>query len=128
MRKWDIEYDRSTLVGAERRRHKRKDLETQVGYSSENRAKARNISIGGICIEADQKLSMGTILFLVIPLKDNGMVQVIAEVVWCRKGRESSYDIGLEFFCLNDYSKEKIVQYIYGMKDNEEAGGIFDER
>lgn len=95
----------------ERRCYKRKELMAFIDYSSENNAESKNISIGGICIMTTHLISEGTILFLVIPLENMGIIQVIGEVVWAKKISDK-YEAGIEFLSLNDYSKKKISTYI----------------
>ncbi|MBN2531947.1 MAG: PilZ domain-containing protein [Spirochaetales bacterium] len=96
----------------ERRCYKRKKFNAFIDYSSEKKAESKNISIGGICILIDHHISEGTILFLVIPLKKMGIIQVIGEVIWSKKVSDKKYEAGIEFLSLNDFSKDKISSYI----------------
>ena len=96
----------------ERRCYPRKKLEAFIDYSSENKAESKDISVGGICIFTSHLISKGTILFLVIPLGNLGIIQAIGEVVWSKKNSENKYEAGIEFLSLNEFSKEKITIYI----------------
>ena len=96
----------------ERRCYPRKKLEASVDYSSENKADAKDISTGGICIVTEDVMSKGTVLFLVIPINSNGAVHAIGEVIWSKKVSEKRFEIGIEFLSLNDVSKQKISFYV----------------
>ena len=96
----------------ERRCYPRKELQASIDYSSEKKAKAKDISIGGICITTNHQISEGTVLFLVIPLKDKGIIKAIGEVLWSEKISNAHYETGIEFFSLNDSSKNKISSYV----------------
>ncbi|MBN2442223.1 MAG: PilZ domain-containing protein [Spirochaetales bacterium] len=96
----------------ERRCYQRKKLQSAIDYSSEKKAEAKDISIGGICIVTNHLISEGVVIFLVIPLKDKGIIQAIGEVVWTKKISESRFETGIEFFSLNDFSKDKISEYV----------------
>lgn len=96
----------------ERRCYQRKKFKAAVDYSGENQAESKNISVGGICIRTNHLISEGTILFLIIPLEKKGIIQVIGEVIWSKKVTDNTYETGIEFLSLNDFSKEKISAYI----------------
>ena len=96
----------------ERRCYQRKKLKAAIDYSSENKADAKDISIGGISILTNHLISEETILFLVIPLEDMGIIQVIGEVVWSKKVSDHKCEAGIEFLSINDFSKKKIFAYI----------------
>jgi hypothetical protein len=83
-----------------------------IDYSSENKAEAKNISTGGMCILTNHLISEGTILFLVIPLETMGIIQVIGEAIWSKKVSDRKYEAGIEFLSINDFSKKKISAYI----------------
>lgn len=102
----------SKYVEDNRRKYQRTDLSCEIDYSTNNRAQARNISEGGICIETSHKISESTLLFLIISLMEKGIIQVIGKVVWSHKIENNRFVTGLEFFCLSDYNKNKIKDYV----------------
>jgi c-di-GMP-binding flagellar brake protein YcgR len=99
-------------VQPERRCYQRKKLKAFIDYSSEDKAEAKDISIGGICIITNHLISEGTILFLLIPLQNLGIIQVIGEVVWSKRVSDKKYKAGIEFLSINDFSKKKISAYV----------------
>jgi len=100
-----------------RRKYQRTDLSCSIDYSSNNKAQARNISEGGICIETKHKVSESTLLFLIISLMEKGVIQVIGRVVWSHKLEDNRFENGLEFFCLSDFNKNKIKNYVDCIKN-----------
>ena len=96
----------------ERRCYPRRELQASIDYSSEIKADAINISIGGVCIGTHQGISEGTVLFLVIPLENETNVKMIGEVVWSRSKSQTSYEIGIAFISLTESLKETISQYV----------------
>jgi Tfp pilus assembly protein PilZ len=99
-------------VQLERRCYPRRELQTFVDYSSEKKADAINISIGGVCIGTHRSISEGTVLFLVIPLEDETIVKVIGEVVWARNITQARHEIGIAFISLTESLKETISLYV----------------
>jgi hypothetical protein len=74
---------------------------------------AVNISGGGICFEANEKLKKGSIVALEINAKNlESSILGLARVVWC-KLRGDRYEIGAEFWWV-------------GWRDNETQNNIAD--
>jgi len=84
-----------------------------------------NISGGGACFSADEKLEPGSLIAL--ELKSPHLLSpiiAIARVIWCRrKGLRGKYDIGVEFWWIgwkDDGAQETIAKYIRQQLTNSE--------
>jgi c-di-GMP-binding flagellar brake protein YcgR len=76
-----------------------KTITSNVSKKSPIRSLTVNISGGGICFEADEKISIGDIL--AIELESTSLPSSIiafAEAKWCKKkSEEEKYEVGAEF-------------------------------
>ena len=112
----------------ERRRFVRLNISVEIQYTvleketpDELKAKSRNISAGGICIIADEKIATDNILILSIYLPADEM-PIIAKgkVVWARPfeiGKEGErFDVGVEFIEIDPKDRKKIDQYVFSSK------------
>ena len=76
-----------------------------------------NISGGGICFEAKEEFSKGTILTLEMksPVFPSAII-ALAKVVWCKKNPDKSkYEVGVEFWWTGWKDKnvqEAVAEYI----------------
>jgi hypothetical protein len=91
-------------------------LSTFVDYEDRVRGKALDISAEGIRINASRVISAGTLLSIIIPLCagkiEKGIIKVIAEVKWNRTSQDGMVEHGLEFFCINEFEKAKLSDFI----------------
>jgi c-di-GMP-binding flagellar brake protein YcgR len=100
----------------EKRKYLRTELTSRVDLADSTRVQAINISEGGIGITSSHPYTAGTILFIIIPLCDQkiekGLIKVIAEIKWSKPKEKGEFEIGLEFFCINEFDKAKVNGYI----------------
>jgi len=98
------------------------DLDYRIITSEEFRAApissfTVNISGGGVCFEANEEISKGTILAL--ELKSTAFsasIIALAKTTWCKKkGKNDKYDVGAEFWWIgwedND-AQQSLAEYI----------------
>ena len=77
-------------------------------------ASIRDISAGGVCLRAGEKIAKGSILQILInfpklPYPLSGS----AKVVWVKRlGRSNRFDMGLEFFEIEDLLRKEISERI----------------
>ncbi len=116
---------REIWEGTERRRSFRLPVSLEVRYVIEKKIQAslksrsKNISSGGIMLEAEEKIYPGTPLKLEIILLDNKPpIQTEAEVIWVDEANESDniekrhFNIGAKFIYLNNASLKRIDEYV----------------
>ncbi|MBM3251291.1 MAG: PilZ domain-containing protein [Candidatus Omnitrophica bacterium] len=81
-------------------------------------AQTKNISAGGICIIAHEKLDIHTLLVISIYFPGEAL-PIICEgrVVWTKSfqiGKEAAhYDVGVEFTKIGQEDRKKIDQYVF---------------
>jgi len=100
----------------ERRRYVRIDLCIEVSYKllSQNKqvckSDTKNVSAGGMCFLASDKLNAGTILELTfrLPDKDKEKIDCKAKVIWQLK-QDNGYLTGIEFIDL-DLNKQMLIK------------------
>jgi c-di-GMP-binding flagellar brake protein YcgR len=78
----------------------------------------KNISAGGICIIAHEKLDIDTFLIISIYFPGEALPIVCeGRVVWTKAfqiGKEAAhYDVGVEFTKINPEDRKKIDQYVF---------------
>lgn len=71
-------------------------------------AKASNISLGGLCLEAEDALQDGDVLRMVIELPDAfGEVHAFAEVIWSKEKKH-----GLKFLQLRQGDQKRLEDFL----------------
>jgi c-di-GMP-binding flagellar brake protein YcgR len=105
----------------EKRKHKRLKAYHLVKYRPAFAPKdklilssIKNISAGGVCMEAKEKLRVGEFVQLYINFPWlSSPVPALAKVVWLRKpGRQEKYEYGLEFSEIEDIIRKDIHERI----------------
>ncbi len=71
-----------------------------------------NISIGGLQLETNQHLKVGTFLQIVLSILDTKVpMQLTGKVIWVHDNiQKKFYKIGVEFIDFNDDAKKKIIE------------------
>ncbi len=93
IKEFDVEYTRFSFRGRAAR---------------SSRAKTKNISLGGLCLEAEKRLLKGSILKVgIYGNGSGGMAGVFCRVEWCRK-KSGAYMAGLSFIDLDKEETEQI--------------------
>jgi c-di-GMP-binding flagellar brake protein YcgR len=114
------------MSGQEKRRFPRLSLNTEVNYTVLSHEEAelfttgsRNISSGGICIIAFEKLNTGDILDLKFSLP--GLKKFVVgkgRVVWINdcnvegSKTDNVYEVGIEFVNIKEQDKNKIQEFV----------------
>ncbi len=77
-------------------------------------ASIRDISAGGVCLRTEEKIAKGSILQLSINFpKLPSPVSCLGKAVWVKQiGKTNRFDIGLEFFEIEDLFRQAINQRI----------------
>ena len=112
----------------ERRKFPRLSLSVDVEYSVIGRdlgfqteTSTKNISVGGICIIAYEKVEIGDILSLVIKLPEGERpIHAEGRVVWksdfvLSEDKMSRWDVGIEFTDIKDDDRQKLSGYIFSL-------------
>lgn len=91
----------------------------------------KNISIGGLSLQADQYIEKGTIIDIKIPVSQPPF-ETKARVVWCRK-KGNQFDIGVEFDEEKEAFRTRMVEQVchiqhYKKEIAEREGRILDGR
>ena len=114
----------------ERRRYVRLNSAVDIKYSTleeepaeKLKTKTRNISAGGICIIADEKLETDSVLVLSVFLSaEQNPVIAKGRVAWIKPfeiGKEGQhFDVGVEFIEIGQEDRKKIEQYVFSYKKN----------
>ena len=107
-------------------------LEYQItGESFERRDYSNNISLGGICFQANEKIAPGNILLIQVPTIDP-QFEAIGRVIWCLE-RNKHFDVGIEFIDEESSFKARLVEQICYIKKyqsdllNQEGRRLTDE-
>ena len=75
-------------------------------------AKTTNISLGGICVETQDKVMPGSLIRVEIPLGDSPQkINTFCEVEWARPGN-GRYMAGLSFMSLDDLAAGMLKDYL----------------
>ena len=78
-------HSKSSNVTKELREHPRKPYHKSVRFSSDHgihEGKTKNVSLSGLFIAADEKLEVGQILRLSLPLNKGKIAKIIGKIVW----------------------------------------------
>ncbi|MFH1655939.1 MAG: PilZ domain-containing protein [Candidatus Omnitrophota bacterium] len=107
----------------EKRKFARLNTSVDVQYTvleikAAKEAKTKDISAGGICIIADEKLEVDCILGISVYLSGESMpITAKGKVVWTRPfqvGKENQhFDVGVEFTEISPEDRKKIDQYVF---------------
>jgi len=112
--------NRMELSMIDQRKQQRTELSSHVDLADASTVRAINISENGIRITSPQQYSKGTLLFIIIPLRDRniekGLIKVIGEIKWSKPVGNGIFENGLEFFCINDFDRTKVNGYIVEKK------------
>ena len=110
--------DRIIKNQGERRKHKRYYYKFNILYQpidsvfseSQNEMKftTKDLSLGGLRFESNEKFEIGTKLLLNLAMQDNSLVNIIGKIVWLKLKKDDSYIYGIKFFDMNDEQIEKI--------------------
>lgn len=107
------------LSSRERRKYLRLATSVEVKYKiigdpGEVKVFSRDISAGGLCILAQEKLAPNTPLELKIKIPDLvDHIRALGKVVWQKKSESSqNFDTGLEFTGISDFDRFNINRYI----------------
>ncbi len=85
---------------------------------------AKNISEGGICLIANEKVAIGDLLDLEIELPTGKKITSKGKVAWVNefeiiigKMQMKRYDVGAEFLGISDEDREEIEKFIFTFLD-----------
>lgn len=78
---------------------------------SNHREYLHNISTGGLCFASRVQLPAGTVIRVRIPLV-RPLFECDGRVVWC-EGRETHYDVGVQFVQSSDFRLRMVEQVCY---------------
>ena len=99
----------------ERRQHPRLSISVEVDFGSEHNfysAHTRDISVGGLFIETDVALPIGTKLSVDLKFLQREL-QAEAEVTWVLVGDgQATVGVGVRFVSLPDVAKENIESFM----------------
>jgi uncharacterized protein (TIGR02266 family) len=99
----------------ERRQHPRLSMSVEVDFASEHNfyaAKTRDISVGGLFIETDIALPIGTRLRVDVKFSQK-QLHADAEVTWALVGDDNQVEgVGVRFIDLSDSAKKKIEAFM----------------
>jgi len=113
---------------AERRKFVRLNVGCEVNYKVLNveppkfiKSKTKNISAGGICLIADEKLNPGTLLELNFHLPDKAItIRAKGRVAWVNPfkiaNEKERFDCGIEFVEISPKDQKIINQYVFSFK------------
>jgi len=114
------------MFGKERRKFPRLPLNAEIEYVVSGQEEAelfttesKNISSGGVCIVAFEKLQPGVIVNLKFCLPElNKFIIAKGKVAWIKelsirdKKTDKVYEAGIEFVSIKDADREKIAEYV----------------
>lgn len=119
---------RKANQGPERRRNPRVRLSVDVDYTSEHNfysAKTRDISAGGVFIETDIGLPIGSRIQVDLRFLRT-RTTVPAEVVWALVGEDGQTEgIGVQFLQLSKKDRERIESFM-GLRSAMQVGEVDD--
>lgn len=88
-------------------------LASQSGWQAAI-ASIRDISAGGLCLRAEERIAKNSILQVSINFpRLSSPLSSLAKVVWVKKiGKTNRFEMGLEFFEIEDLLRQEIIQRI----------------
>ena len=112
-----------TKVGTEQRKFPRTPFQRAIRFKPKDGAlfishSAQDISQGGIRINSESFVPLGTILTLQIKMADEApLLEMHAKVVWVKYvSHLEMYQLGLEFSGDSSYGRWKIAHHVFKMK------------
>jgi hypothetical protein len=99
-------------MNIERRRSIRLDVDILINYDKESPGRTKNISEQGCCIEINKYYPAGTFLKILFSLQEEDKIMAIGNVMWSHKNDGGHYDIGIEFWYIEEHDRVEIRQYI----------------
>jgi hypothetical protein len=101
-------------------------ISSSIGKMRSRKSKGRNVSQGGICCIADRQFRQGDTLTLEIDAVKPAF-ETNAQVIWCHKLDDGSYEVGCNFLSCEDAFAARMVEQIchieeYRKKVLEESG------
>jgi c-di-GMP-binding flagellar brake protein YcgR len=124
----DKGHEKDDVDFSERRRFVRLNSAVDIQYNllekepaERLKTKSRNISAGGICIIASEKLEIDDILVISITVPGETLPVVTkGRVAWIKPfeiGKEGQhFDVGIEFIEISPEDRKKIEQYVFTFK------------
>jgi c-di-GMP-binding flagellar brake protein YcgR len=115
-------------AGSERRRFVRLNASCDVNYKVlktrpiiSDKSLTKNISAGGICFIANDKLNPESVLELNFDLLDKkSIIKAKGRVVWTKSFKIATeperFDCGVEFIEINPSDRKRIDQYVFSYK------------
>jgi hypothetical protein len=100
------------MVSLERRRSIRIDVEILINYDKETPGRTKNICEQGCCVEINRYFPPGTYLKIMFPLQEPDEIMAIGNVMWSHQNENKNYDVGIEFWYIEEEDRIKIRKYI----------------
>ncbi|MFH0877006.1 MAG: PilZ domain-containing protein [Candidatus Omnitrophota bacterium] len=79
----------------------------------------KNISEGGICLTANEKLNTGELLLLDIELPNRRFIRAKGRVAWVHefdiRAKGKRYDVGIEFLEIQPQDREEIKKFMFDL-------------
>lgn len=86
-------------------------IEVSLSGDSANSKALVNLSVGGLCCEADQPIAVGTVIDIQIP-GSSPLYQSQGVVAWCSKIGHSHYEIGVHFQNSEQAFRARMVEQV----------------
>ncbi|MBN2440017.1 MAG: PilZ domain-containing protein [Spirochaetales bacterium] len=96
----------------ERRKSIRVDLDVIINYDMGSSAKTKNICEQGMCIIIDKNYMQGKYLKIILKLSGLSKILIIGNVAWSRHVESGNYEIGIEFWHIEEQDRKTIRDYI----------------
>lgn|SRR3989338_3186698 len=124
----DDKLPNNNYVVEERRKFIRLNISVDVDYyvisneQDKHPTHSVNISTGGICIIAHEKLDVGTLLKLVITIPEiPPTVHATGRVAWVKSftiatEEKTKYDVGIEFTEISEEDRKKVKRYVFSLR------------
>ncbi|MBP7792442.1 MAG: PilZ domain-containing protein [Candidatus Goldbacteria bacterium] len=78
-----------------------------------NKAAAKNVSCGGLCLVMSHKINEGNVIRVEIPVNNNTrQIKAFCEVQWCKENEAGLFDIGASFIALKEDDLKYLNEYI----------------
>jgi c-di-GMP-binding flagellar brake protein YcgR len=106
-----------------RRRHPRIDLSVVVNCDKTYTAQSKDISEGGMCLVADERMESGRMLDLrfYLPNSSNEL-HAFGKVQWCRSSAHGGFEVGVSFWNIAEEDKKSLIAFLaYGSRERKGA-------
>lgn len=107
----------------ERRRSIRIEVDVNVNYDKDSFGRSKNFSKTGLCIIINKSFVKGSFLKLMFSLPGLKEITVIGNVAWSFKKEAGDYEIGIEFWYIEEADRKMIMEYI-DTQINTESGDV----